>query len=466
MSTRCRSPAAAATLACVNAPPALVTAFIAALAAAPVAGCATERDPTFRYDLGMPDDGGLDDASVDQGTDQGEPTYPAQYPSDRTLSPLTPHVAAHLREVVARGTSAADVFIKVGASATFSSQFLHCFAGSNVDVDGRTELEATLTHFRAGDIEGSTPFNRTSAATEVGRGAAWAIAGDPSPLATEVGLANPRYAVAMYGTNDIEQTNVFSYANSLLDITDELLDQGIIPFWSTIMPRDDNPTSDLLVPEFNMAVRAVAQARQVPFIDLHRELIPLPEHGLGADDLHPSAFSGGACVLTSAGLQHGYNVRNLLTLQTLHRARLAVTDGAAPDAAEAPLAGSGSVNDPFVVASLPFSHVASTLFSDNDGIDAYPGCAAAQNESGPELFYRLELSETTSLRVLLFDRGSVDVDLHLLSGTSGDDCVERHHQDLSVTLGAGTHYLSVDTFVEAGGQERAGEYIVAIFETP
>jgi hypothetical protein len=119
-----------------------------------------------------------------------------------------------------------------------------------------------------------------------------------------------------------------------------------------------------------------------------------------------------------------------------------------------------------VVASLPFSHVANTLFAVNDGVDAYPGCAAAQNESGPELFYRLDLSTTTSLRVLLFDRGTVDVDVHLLSGTSGDDCVDRDHQDLSVTLSAGTHFLSVDTFVESGGQERAGEYIIAIFETP
>jgi hypothetical protein len=451
----------------VNASSARLTAFIAALVATSAAGCVDERNPTFRYDLGMPDDGGLGDASdLDQGVDLGEPTSPAQYPSGRTLSPITPHVAAHLREVVARGTTNADVFIKVGASATFSSQFLHCFAGSNVDLDGRTELMATLDHFRAGDIEGSTPFNRTSVATEVGRGAAWAIAGDPSPLATEVGLANPRYAVAMYGTNDIEQTNVFSYANSLLDLTDQLLDEGIVPLWSTIMPRDDNPTSDLLVPEFNMAVRAVAQARQVPFIDLHRELMPLPEHGLGPDDLHPSAFPSGACFLTSAGLQHGYNVRNLLTLQTLHRARLAVAGAAAPDAEGAPLVGDGSPGSPFVVASLPFSHVANTLFADNDGIDAYPGCAAAQNESGPELFYRLDLSATTSLRVLIFDRGTVDVDVHLLSGTSGDDCVDRDHQDLSVTLSAGTHFLSVDTFVEAGGQERAGEYIIAIFETP
>lgn len=449
-----------------NASPALLTAFMAAAVSVQAAGCADQGGPAWEDDQGVAD-GGVDDlGGFDQGMDQGPITYPAQYPSDRTLSPLTPHVAAHLREVVARGSGSADVFIKVGASATYSSQFLHCFAGSDVDLDGRTELEPTLEFFREGDILGSTPFNRTSESTEVGRGAAWAIAGDPSPLGTEVSIANPRYAVVMYGTNDIEQTNVFSYANSLLDLTDEMLDQGIIPFWSTVMPRDDNPASDLLVPVFNMAVRAVAQARQVPFIDLHRELLPLPEHGLGSDDIHPSAYPSGACQLTSAGLQHGYNVRNLLTLQTLHRARLAVDGEAAPDVAEPPLAGDGSAGAPFVVASLPFSHVANTLFSGSDQVDTYPGCAAAQDESGRELFYRLDVSTPTSVRVLLFDRGSVDVDVHQLSGTQGDDCVARHHQDLQVTLDAGTHYFSVDTFVDAGGQERAGEYIIAIFETP
>ncbi|MCB9626676.1 MAG: SGNH/GDSL hydrolase family protein [Sandaracinaceae bacterium] len=429
-----------------------------------------DPDPTFRYDLGFMGDGGVPDLGsadqgVEQGSDQGAPTFPARYPEDRTLSPITPHVANHLREVVARGTSSDDVFIKVGASATYSSQFLHCFAGSNVDLDGRVSLQPTLDHFRGGDIEGATPFNRDSYATEVGRGAAWAIAGDPSPLTQEVTVANPRYAVAMYGTNDIEQTNVFAYANSVLDLTDQLLDEGIVPLWSSIMPRDDNPTSDLLVPVFNMAVRAVAQARQVPFIDLHRELLPLPEHGLGPDNLHPAAFSGGACQLTSAGLQFGYNVRNLLTLQSLDRARRVVEGGAPPDPADVPLVGDGSPGAPFVIPELPFSHVASTLFSTNDSIDTYTGCMAAQNESGPELFYRLDLAAPATVRVLVFDRGTVDVDVHLLTGTTGASCVARNHQDLTLALAAGTHYLALDTFVDAGG-EHAGEYIVAVFETP
>ncbi|MCA9575348.1 MAG: SGNH/GDSL hydrolase family protein [Polyangiales bacterium] len=442
---------------------ALFAAWLALLGTA--TGCVDDRDTTFRYDQGG--DGGGDLGSGDAGVDLGmdSATYPTSYPDDRTLSPITPHVAAHLREVVARGGSAEDVFIKVGASATYSNAFLHCFAGSNVDLDGRSGLQPTLDHFLGGDIDGSSPFGRTSQATEVGRGAAWAIAGDPSPLDTEVMAANPRYAVVMYGTNDIEQTNVFNYANSVLDLTDQLLDEGIIPMWSSIMPRDDNPTSDLEVPAFNMAVRAVAQARQVPFIDLHRELLPLPAHGLGPDDLHPAAFGGGACVLTEEGLQFGYNVRNLLTLQTLDRALRVVDGGAAPDPAGPRLVGDGSPDAPFVIPGLPFSHVANTLFGAHDNIDTYPGCSATQDESGPELLYRLDLATPTTIRVLVFDRGMVDIDVHVLSGLTGADCVARHHQDLSLSLDAGTHYLSLDTFVDAAG-EHLGEYIVAVLEAP
>ena len=109
--------------------------------------------------------------------------------------------------------------------------------------------------------------------------------------------------------------------------------------------------------------------------------------------------------------------------------------------------------------------MASTLFSTNDSIDTYTGCAATQNESGPELFYRLDLSTPTTVRVLVFDRGTVDIDVHVLSGTTGADCVARDHQDVRVSLAAGTHYLALDTFVSMTG-EHPGEYIVAVFESP
>lgn len=439
-------------------------AFVCAVLAAACDGRAPQ-DVDAGDDASMPDAGLDADAPLDGGVDATTPTYPMRYPHDRTLSPIDPHVARSLRGVIARGEGTANVFIKVGASASQSISFLHCFAGTNVSLGSFGALEDTRAFFRAGMIAGTTPFNRSSLATLAGRGAAWALTGDPSPIEQELAAASPRYAVLMYGTNDIEQTNVFAYANSVLDLTDTLLDVGVIPMWTTIMPRDDDAESNLDVPVFNLAMRAIAEARQIPLIDFHRELMMLPDHGLGADDIHPSTAPNGACRLEGTGLTYGYNIRNLITLQMLDRVR-AVVDGASPpDAPGVPLLGEGTHASPWVIDSIPFTHGANTLFSSEDAIDTYPGCSATQDEGGRERVYRLVLDAERTLRFLVFDRGTVDIDVHVLDGATGADCVSRAHQDLEVTLPAGAYTVVLDSFVD-GSTAREGEYLLAVLTPP
>ena len=48
-----------------------------------------------------------------------------------------------------------------------------------------------------------TPFDRVSAAAQSGRTAAWVLAGDPSPVASELDAIQPSIALVMFGTNDI-----------------------------------------------------------------------------------------------------------------------------------------------------------------------------------------------------------------------------------------------------------------------
>ena len=170
------------------------------------------------YDAGTPVDAGAGGAD---GLVEG----PARYPADRTLSPITPSVAAHLRAIGTGGQP--DVFAKVGASATASESFLHCFAGTRVDLAGRVELQPALDFFRGGDAAGTTPFDRTSLSAVVGMSAGWAISGDPSPLESELAAIDPRLAVVMYGTNDIQLRNLPAYADNLLTLTDELIAAGI-----------------------------------------------------------------------------------------------------------------------------------------------------------------------------------------------------------------------------------------------
>ena len=300
----------------------------------------------------------------------------------------------------------------------------------------------------------------------VGWHAGRALDGDPSPLEQEVEAIRPGWAVVMYGTNDINIVTLEDYAENMLDLTDALLDRGVVPLLTTIMPRGDDPDADAEVPDFNMALRAIAEARQVPLIDYHRELVDLPDQGLSADGIHPSVLrdpGARACVLNPEGLAYGYNVRNLVTLEALDRVRRAVVEGeGAPDPAGPALEGDGSPTAPWVIDRLPFAHVANTLFSDHRELDLYDGCMADQDESGPEYLYRLELERATSLRIFVFDRGDVDIDLHVLDAPTEAGCVQRAHRQLDADLGVGTWYLALDTFV--GSREQAGEYVLAIME--
>ncbi|MCC7539208.1 MAG: SGNH/GDSL hydrolase family protein [Deltaproteobacteria bacterium] len=420
-----------------------------------------------------PDTGTVTDASSDTGLRDGSTPPPpppaigpALYPPDRTLSPITDDVATQLRAIAARAAPdlQEDVFAKVGASSTVSSSFMRCFAGSSVELAGRDALRPTVEHFLAGDAAGTDPYRRESVAATVGWSAWAALEGDPSPLEQEIAAIRPRFALVMYGTNDIQSRDIDRYAENMLDLVDRLVGLGIVPVLYSVMPRDDDAEADLWVPRYNAVVRAVTQARQIPFVDYHRELLPLPRHGLGPDRLHASAYSGGACVFDADGLQHGYNVRNLLSIQTLHTLRTVLLEGGAPPDGDAPrLEGDGTASSPFAIPFVPFVHSADTRESSEDSIDDYPGCSAAQDESGPELVYSLVLDAPTRVRAMLFDRGDVDVDIHLLGASiEGGSCVARDHRVVVADLAAGTHHLVVDTFVNAGGTELGGEYLLVV----
>lgn len=413
-------------------------------------------------------DAGSSDAAADTGDSGPPPTnQPAVYASDRTLSPITPWVADRLQDIASAGPGLSDdVFAKLGASNTVNPNHLHCFAGPDVDLDGRDALRPTVDYFLGGDAAGSNPYERDSLATTVGWSAYKVLEGAFSPLDQEVAALSPRYGLVHFGTNDIQLRNIHLYAENLLDIADELISDGIIPVFTSLPPRDDDAEADAWVPRYNAVMRGVAQARQVPFIDLHRELVTLPDHGLGGDGIHlnvyrPSGARG--CVFDSAGLQYGHNVRNLLTLQMLDRARGAL-DGDASDASAPALSGEGTTSDAFVVQRFPFTDLRDTSTGGQRLYDRYDGCDAAQDESGAEYVYQVEVDSRTTLRAFVLDRGEVDIDLHLLDDSAETaGCINRAHKSITATVDPGVYYFVLDTFV-ASGDEKAGEYLFAVLE--
>lgn len=435
-------------------------------------------------DAGMPDAGDLDggdldggdlDAGfsgdggpVDAGRDAGMPDAPAPVPTGRVLyttgraqSPITEDVADRLRAVARIAGRTENVVSRVGDSITRSTSFLNCFAGSSVNLDGRTFLDPTIAHFDAGRVGGANPFTRASLAATDGWSASAALAGTPSPLAMELSTARPGYASLMFGTNDVGFRSPDAYAGNMLDIVDAMLAAGAIPVMSTIPPRDDSATADARVPLFNAIVRGIAQGRRVPLVDFHAALLPLAGHGLGGDDVHPNV-TGGGCVFTTAGLGYGYNQRNLLVISALDRARRVIAGEAAPDDAVPRMVGAGSSADPFVVDRFPFTDLRDTRSAGASAWASYPACSAA-NEGGNELVYRIELSRAARIHAWVFDRGTTDVDLHLLDarGTPAG-CLLRNDTEVSLDAAAGTYFLSVDTYVDAALATRAGEYLLVV----
>lgn len=373
---------------------------------------------------------------------------PTRYPFDRTHSPLTAGVIAHLSRVRARDPSLRDDrFAKVGDSVTESVHALTCFGRPGRDLGAFDELAETIERFGGADGSPSS-FRRESLVAKIGWSAWQALAGIPPFLQREVDAIRPRYALLQYGTNDIQIGSLHHFADSMLANVDALLERGVIPILFTIMPRTDTPEARAAVPRYNAVIHGIAQARQVPLVDYHRELLQLPGFGLAADGIHPSAFRDergyDACNLSPAGLRHGFNVRNLLALQALARVTGALTSGRALDEEPERLEGSGTEADPFVVRKLPF--VDFRQVTAGGARSQYAGCPGAAPATAAESWYRLELETPSTLRANQFDWGSAQLDLRLLRG---ERCVEHAARGLLATLGPGPHRINVDGAVAA-----------------
>ena len=364
--------------------------------------------------------------------------------------------------------------MKVGASETVNKNLFHCLSGGagwKVDLAGNDALLPTLEHFRGGDAAGSTPFDRATLAAKVGVSVGWPLSGSPSPLDQEIAAIEPRFAFVNYGTNDMQQgtthaTAAFPFHAGMSALLDALSTTGIVPIVVGLNPRDDTDSARRWVPTYDAITRGIAEARQLPFFSLYLLMKDLPGMGLVGDGVHGNTYSDGSgpapCVFTAPALAYNHNLRNLSSARVLDAVKRVVVDqGPAPDASPPPLVGDGTAAAPFVIDRLPFTHAATTASVSQQVISTYPGCGAAQDESGPEVFYRLEITAPTPVRAMVFDRAGVDIDLHLLTAPNGDACLARHDRILERTLAPGSYVFSLDTFV-SGGAPQAGDYLFVV----
>jgi hypothetical protein len=382
-------------------------------------------------------------------------------------------VADRLREIAGNDASRAErVFMKIGASGTVSANLLTCFAGASpYQVEMADALMPEVEFFRQGEAAGTTPFQRKTKAAKVGVSAIWAISGTPSPMESEILDINPRFAFVNYGTNDMGYIPLpgsldYFYEN-MSRLLDQLEEEGVVDIISGVNPRSDSLTYARWVSTFDAATLAIAEERQLPYLSLLRASLPLAKLGLLSDGLHGNYYvqDGKAqpCIFTPEGLGFNYNVRNLESMRLLAAAKRVVVDGEDGDQGGGlpAIAGDGSHAQPFVIDRLPFVHAGDTRGGESR-FAGYPECDSGQNESGPERVYRLELDEPTPLRVVVLDRGAVDVDAHLLLGPEAEDCVERHDRVVAYPVPAGESTIVVDSFVSAGGTSKQGRYLLLV----
>ena len=218
-------------------------------------------------------------------------------------------------ETLARGAELGDrpdVFIKVGDSLTSNPAFLQGFGCGKWSPGEHRDLEPTVSYFSARRLPGNSDvcstansFARHSAAALHAHVLVWprqvGRADDPacrreSPLACELPVsARPAYAIILIGTNNIHLP--FDPLPGLTDdlgaIIDDALAAGVVPVLSTLPPQ---PPQESRLERVNAAIFELAQSRHVPIINLWRAVEPLPNHGVGADEIHLSR-RGSICVM-------------------------------------------------------------------------------------------------------------------------------------------------------------------------
>jgi len=412
-------------------------ALAVGLLALALAGCGEKR--TDPRDAGGRDVATLFDATGSDALDAGGVPGRVLYPEDRVHSPITSDVAARMQAIADRAPERDNVFAKVGDSITASASFVTCFDGGSWDLGGHGELANVRAYFAGGDAAGASPYARASLAAVGGWTADDPLHGTPSPLDGEVSAIAPRYALVMLGTNDDRYGRPFGdFGADLWTIVDELLARGVVPILSTIPAIHGDPDADRRVALFDRIVRALAQGEQLPLVDLHRALASLPNDGISSDGIHPSVGPDGACVLTANGLLYGYNMRNLVSLQAVARARDALA-GRPADPAAPRRTGAGTHDDPYR-GELPLVDLA----------DTRAGELASECANGRGVVYELDLAARTAVEAFVVVRAPTTATVYLV-----DDgrCVASGAASASATLGPGPVRVMVASHDAAGEGE-------------
>lgn len=265
--------------------------------------------------------------------DEGNVSLPKNLPTGALNAPIIPVLdgatRATMRAIFQNGQSLGNnsrIFVKTGDCLTDHPAFLKQFAYGNYNLGKYKNLQAVIDNFMVSPRPGvNNPFDEDSISSHNGFNSSAVI--DPewappslchrneSSLDCEYRLNKPAVSIIMFGTADVIVMTPEQFYGFLRDIVNRTMKAGIVPLLSTFPENASLPERSRMI---NQLVLALAREKHLPVMNLQNALLPLPNHGLDTDGIHlsvpPNNRSG---FFDSDGLQYGYTMRNLVTLQAL-----------------------------------------------------------------------------------------------------------------------------------------------------
>jgi hypothetical protein len=204
------------------------------------------------------------------------------------IAPIPPDVAAHVREIHARGLALGRnprAFSKMGDSGVLVESYLTRFDKGSYNLGPYAMLQPAVDHY-AGSFERYGAGARVALTTIGVFDPMWANPQLCNPgetlLACEIRLHNPGLLLIRLGTNDGNSARFEQY---LRDIVTYSLENGVIPVIGTKADRFEGGDD-----RNNQAMRRVAAEMRVPLWDFDRLADTLPGRGLRDDNAHLTAY--------------------------------------------------------------------------------------------------------------------------------------------------------------------------------
>ncbi len=240
---------------------------------------------------------------------------------DLASVPIVGRATGRARQIFYEGRARGNnphVVAKVGDCSSEHWYFLNPFAWGEYALGGYANLQGAINHFGASlayDSQATHNGFNANAVLSPTWANPYACGAGESPLQCEFRLHKPSVAVIMFGTSDLLVMTPSEFDFYMRQIVDQSIQAGVIPILSTF-PGNQGFWDRTIF--YNQIVVRIAWDYDIPLINLWLALESLPNHGLEPDGFHLGEPSyGTSCYLTAPYLTAGYNMRNLVTMQTL-----------------------------------------------------------------------------------------------------------------------------------------------------